>query len=61
MATSPNVIVNKSEPSPLQSALAVSRRPVNVEIWFNPGAGHVGILWTKCRWYSAAGFSFHCS
>ena len=25
----------------------MSRRPVNVEIWFVPGAGHVGILMDK--------------
>ena len=65
----PNVIVNKSESSPLESTVAVSRRPLNVEIWFIPGADHVGILmdgvplvqycefwWTECRWYSTADF-----
>jgi hypothetical protein len=51
-----NVIVNKSEPSPLQSTLAASRRPVNVEIWFVPGAGHVGILMDKVPLVQYCGF-----
>jgi hypothetical protein len=52
----PNVIVNKSEPSPLQSTLAVIRPPVNVEIWFSPGTGHVGILMDKVPLVQYCGF-----
>ena len=41
--------------------MAVSRRPVNVEILFSPGAGHVGILVDKVpRRYRIADLLFQC-